>query len=133
WEFACRAGSTTEYPFGDDPANLADYAWFDHSDVFGPDRVGNRRPNAWGLFDMLGNVTEWCSDTRESCCGCDQDEVGRAVRDSRSWRKRATRGGSWFTFPAASCRSASRFIADDTGRSRQVGIRAAAVYPSDDD
>lgn len=58
WEYACRAGSSSDFSFGDDPIFLDDYAWFDH--VVGAQFVGQKRPNRWGLYDMSGNVMEIC-------------------------------------------------------------------------
>src|SRR3989442_12554159 len=63
WEYACRAGTTTPWSFGNDAAQPEDYAWFAHN--CGDDKyrkVGQKKPNPWGLYDMHGNVAEWCLD-----------------------------------------------------------------------
>ncbi len=62
WEYACRAGSTTAYYFGDDPKQLKDYAWYADNSKKKYQKVMQKKPNAWGLYDMLGNVAEWTLD-----------------------------------------------------------------------
>ncbi|MBC7902882.1 MAG: SUMF1/EgtB/PvdO family nonheme iron enzyme, partial [Gemmatimonadaceae bacterium] len=65
WEYACRAGSTSTYPFGNDAADLEKYAWYVANSSGTFKKTGQKAPNAWGLYDMLGNVTEWTIDHYE--------------------------------------------------------------------
>jgi formylglycine-generating enzyme required for sulfatase activity len=62
WEYACRAGTTTAYFFGDDPAQLGQYAWFADNSDFKYQKVGQKKPNPWGLYDIIGNVDQWTLD-----------------------------------------------------------------------
>ena len=66
WEYACRAGSTTFFPFGNDPKSLKDYGYFKDNSEGKFHNVGEKKPNAWGLYDMLGNLTEWTQDQYEA-------------------------------------------------------------------
>jgi eukaryotic-like serine/threonine-protein kinase len=62
WEWACRAGNSGKYHYGDDPNILGDYAWYSENSHNKPHPVGQKKPNAWGLFDMHGNIGEYCLD-----------------------------------------------------------------------
>ena len=103
WEYACRAGSTTPFHFGDDSKQLGAYAWY--SDNTGPrtNPVGVKPPNAWGLYDMHGNVWEWCADWHGPYPeGDSTDPQGPDAGEAR-----VLRGGSWKNSPWE-CRSAYR-------------------------
>ncbi len=106
WEYACRAGTTTRFYYGDDPSysQLGEYAWFIGNSSNTTHPVGQKHPNAWGLYDMTGNVGEWCLDGRASYLGgTATDPQGSALGASR-----VIRGGSWYYY-ARLCRSAYRY------------------------
>lgn len=118
WEYACRAGTKTAYSFGDDPGQIGDYAWiYENSDDATHD-VGSKKPNAWGLYDMHGNASEWVLDEYRDGWYASLAAKGGAVgeADAVCWPKciypRVLRGGSWFVDPP-DCRSASRRGSDD--------------------
>ena len=112
WEFACRAGTQTAYFFGDSPAELDRFAWFDRTD--GTHRVGQKLPNQWGLFDIYGNVKEWCWGSASPYPGGNQTDPlrmpGREFAthpEMFSYGLATARGGAW-NFAAVACRSAMR-------------------------
>ena len=116
WEYACRAGSSTAFCCGDSDSSLGEYAWYGedaawvigfpglYSDQKHPYEVGLKRANAWGLYDMHGNVSEWCQDWY----GIDYD-VAKTIdpRGPSSGVFRVNRGGSW-DYSESFCRSAGR-------------------------
>ncbi len=104
WEYACRAGTTTTYSFGDSDASLRAYGWFADNSEGSTHPVGEKSPNQWGLYDMLGNVCEWCADWYSVPYpnGAVTDPEGPA---SGTWR--VIRGGAW-TAPSPGLRSSNR-------------------------
>ncbi len=99
WEYACRAGTQTAYSFGDNEKDLVNFAWYDKNSGNKTHPVGEKRPNAFGLYDMHGNVEEWTVDIFHD------NYVGAPI-DGREWSYYAwihqsdpeahvTRGGSW--------------------------------------
>ena len=120
WEYAARAGTTTAFSYGDDPtyALLPNYAWFNGDANFMSHDVGTKIPNPWGLYDMAGNVWEWCRDWYGSYLGGTlTDPVGPS-----SGPGRVMRGGSWH-YPAGNDRSANRTWNDPDFASFGIGIR----------
>ena len=127
WEYACRAGSTTKYCFGDDESQLDEYAWYKGNSAHKTHPVGEKRPNAWGLYDMHGSAWEWCADWYDSNyygASPADDPMGPA-----SGSRRVYRGGGSGT-PATRCRSAIRDGNESGYRVGNVGLRACLV-PTD--
>lgn len=116
WEYACRAGTTTAYYFGDDPEMLKEHGWFyDNADDF-RQAVGQKKPNPFGLYDMYGNVSEWVLDQYEK--DAYKRLVGKTSTAEETFTQptklypRVSRGGSW-ELHAEDCRSAARLKSDD--------------------
>ena len=130
WEYACRAGTKTDYSFGDDGSSLGEYAWFnDNSLNVGEKyahRVGQKQPNGWGLSDMHGNISEWCADWEMAKLPGGRDPI----EQNQSLGTRVTRGGCWYN-PASNCVSANRWGLRPGFKSRASGFRVAAVLSTE--
>jgi formylglycine-generating enzyme required for sulfatase activity len=120
WEYACRAGTTTAYGFGDSADDLKDYAWFKANSKGEDPPVGKKKPNAWGLYDLHGYVWEWCQDAwHDSYEGAPADGSAWEEKDAK---ERVVRGGSWAD-EAPSLRSAFRGHQPAGQRSDTIGFR----------
>ena len=120
WEYACRAGSQTQWSFGDSESSLGDYAWYSSNAGRKTHVVGQKKPNAWGLCDMHGNVLEWCSDGRRDYTTTTlSDPTGPATGSDR-----VLRGGCWGN-TARSCRSVVRSWIQPSHRFLILGFRLA--------
>ncbi len=127
WEYACRAGSMTAYPWGDDPKLLSEYAWFDDNADGKYQKVAAKKPNAWGLYDMLGNVMEWTLD---------QYAPYSAGAPASAWVKatksypQAVRGGSWAD-GAEKCRCGTRVPSDASWKQQDPQLPKSIWYHTD--
>jgi formylglycine-generating enzyme required for sulfatase activity len=121
WEYACRAGATTLYSFGDDPTSLAEYAWHSGNSDDKPHSVGQKKPNAWGFHDMHGNVWEWCVDWY----GLYGSEEVSDPWGPETGTTRVIRGGCRGC-AAESCRAAFRFGSEPWNGNDDLGFRVAA-------
>ena len=126
WEYACRAGTTGDYA-----GNLDDMAWYLDNSGHQTHPVGQKQPNAWGLYDMHGNVWEWCQDWQhENYNGAPADES--AWLSGGKQKERVLRGGS-LADDAQASRSAARDWDAPDGRDDYSGFRVVAVYSIEED
>jgi formylglycine-generating enzyme required for sulfatase activity len=125
WEYACRAGTRSSYSFGGNESDLRDYGWFNKNAYDGGEKyaheVGHKKPNLWGLYDMHGNVWEWCRDAYSKKLPGGTDPQGPSEGSLR-----VIRGGSWVMIPEL-CRAAYRFRLSPDYRYDSLGFRIAAV------
>ncbi|MCI5126560.1 MAG: formylglycine-generating enzyme family protein, partial [Candidatus Electrothrix sp. AR5] len=129
WEYACRAGSESAWCFGDDEKSLGEYAWYDKNSKKRTHPVGEKKANAWGLYDMHGNVWEWCQDWYDdeyyAAChkqGVVKNPIGLSQGSGRS--NRVIRGGGWNGSPG-DVRSAGRDWGARGRRGNDLGFRLA--------
>jgi formylglycine-generating enzyme required for sulfatase activity len=121
WEYACRAGTKTNYYFGDNEGQLREYAQF--GVIGGTCPVGSKKSNPWGLFDMYGNVWEWCEDDWHN-------NYDKAPTNGTAWnnpsriQRKVLRGGSWDNIPQE-CRSAKRLNRSSDHTAKTFGFRLA--------
>jgi formylglycine-generating enzyme required for sulfatase activity len=106
WEYACRAGTSMAYFFGDTPSKLGEYAWFDENAGGHPRPVGQKLPNPWGLFDICGDVWEWCNDFYQ--VDYYKQSPAQDPKGPDTGQTKVLRGGAW-RFGAESCRSGYRY------------------------
>ena len=121
WEYCCRAGTTTRFYTGNSESDLSRAGWYNGNSGNKTHPVGQKQPNAWGLYDMHGNVWEWCEDDyHDDYNGAPTD--GSALIDNPRGSRRVLRGGSW-SRSSRSCRSAYRRGNDPGDRFDNDGFR----------
>ncbi len=122
WEYACRAGTTTVFSFGEDEKGAEEFGWYLTNSERTTQDVGGKQPNPWGLYDMHGNVAEWCHDWYSLY---PQTAVTDPV-GAESGEDRIIRGGSWFQLPEFA-RCSHRNGAPPSSRYVARGFRVVAV------
>src|SRR5688572_26853322 len=132
WEYACRAGTTTRFSFGDDESQLGQYAWFEKNSDFKYQKVGRKKPNPWGLYDMHGNVAEWTLDGY-STNAYEQFMAGvpveQFVRGTTPY-PHVARGGSWDD-SGEKLRSAARRFSDKSWKQQDPQLPKSIWYLTD--
>ena len=130
WEYACRAGSDSAYAFGDDPAALGEHAWYWENSNAQYQPVGTKKPNAWGLHDMHGNVWEWTLDLHEAR----YEKLGETEVNpwamAKSLYPRVVRGGSWMD-DAPALRCGSRRPSDEAWKMQDPQLPKSIWYHTD--
>ncbi|NIP28726.1 MAG: SUMF1/EgtB/PvdO family nonheme iron enzyme, partial [Phycisphaerae bacterium] len=131
WEYACRAGTKTKYSFGNDPRKLKAYAWFASNSSKRTKPVGQKKPNPWGLYDMHGNVAEWCNDFYSK--NYYENSPQNNPRGPAKGKERVLRGGAWNSTEdnlRSSSRSSDPSIDDTCLASDAIGFRCVRKAPN---
>ena len=128
WEHACRAGTDTAYSFGDAPADFGAHGWFDGNADERTHPAGQKNPNPWGLYDMHGNVWEWCQDAWHSNGFKGAPDDGSAWMAGGYQSHRILRGGSFIGY-AKDARSACRYKDDPYSQLHFIGFRLVLGEP----
>ena len=131
WEYACRGGNATKYCFGDELQQLQDYAWYDENSEYILHKCGEKLPNAFGLYDMHGNVAEWCGDEWKDNYKTPRTIMPYLNADRYQEIDRVFRGGS-VTLDDTSCTSSFRDCHSETFKQNDFGIRFIFyIHPED--
>ncbi|MEX1232451.1 MAG: formylglycine-generating enzyme family protein [Planctomycetaceae bacterium] len=133
WEYACRAGTKTAYSFGDDPADLDEYAWHTGNSDYQYQKIGKKKPNPWGLYDMHGNVREWVLDQYDADFYSLFKETKVAefpINVATKPYAHVVRGGSWDDKPEK-LRSAARIFSDPDWKIQDPQIPKSEWYFTD--
>ncbi len=124
WEYACRATSSAAYCFGDTAESLGEYGWFVENSNHKTHPVGEKKANRWGMYDMHGNVWEWCQDRYEPFLSSTETDPKGPNRGPY----RVIRGGSWEQMEVR-CQSVYRMSMDPLTKSEDIGFRVAMSLP----
>ncbi len=130
WEYACRAGTTTAYSFGDNVDELEDYAWFFDNSEDQYQEVGQKKPNPWGLYDMHGNVAEWVLDQYVEDYYEQKTEWTNPLAVPKTLYPRVVRGGGWDDDPEM-LRSAVRDRSDEEWKKQDPQVPRSIWYHTD--
>jgi formylglycine-generating enzyme required for sulfatase activity len=132
WEYACRAGATTAYYWGDDIDEIEDYAWYGMNSDWKYQKVGKKKPNAFGLYDMHGNVAEWVLDGYDAgFYGKNPDGLDNPWNEALTEYGRVARGGSWDDDDPLVLRSAVRRVSEPMWKQQDPQLPKSIWYLTD--
>ncbi len=131
WEYACRAGSTTAYSFGNDQNDLEDFAWYAHNSEEAYHKIGTKKPNSWGLYDMHGNVAEWTLDQFDPTTYKKRKSITvNPLEKGTTVYPKVVRGGSWMDSPEQ-LRSAAKQASSKTWKRRDPQMPKSKWWHTD--